>query len=172
MHAYWSKSFQPTHLQSCGLLLLITSRPDCILLRFPKCTPSFTTHPYTVYRAGSLNTDTWYLRILNLLRTIPARRAYTRWTIQNPLTNDQTKKYHFHVNWAQSINHKIKGGPTELAHNFGAVTESRSSSSIIHKDSHYIPITKPNRLMLFGETVAVYCENRTEHTNTLWNNIL
>jgi hypothetical protein len=22
--------------------------------------------------------------------------------------------------------------------------------------------------MLFGETVAVYCENRTEHTNTLY----
>jgi hypothetical protein len=27
--------------------------------------------------------------------------------------------------------------------------------------------TKPNRLMLFGETVAVYCENHTEHTDTL-----
>jgi hypothetical protein len=27
--------------------------------------------------------------------------------------------------------------------------------------------TKPNRLMLFMETVAVYCENHTEHTNTL-----
>jgi hypothetical protein len=24
-----------------------------------------------------------------------------------------------------------------------------------------------NRLMLFGETVAVYCENHTEHTDTL-----
>jgi hypothetical protein len=22
--------------------------------------------------------------------------------------------------------------------------------------------------MLFGETVAVYCENHTEHTDTLW----
>jgi hypothetical protein len=27
--------------------------------------------------------------------------------------------------------------------------------------------TKPNRLMLFGDTVAVYCENHTEHTHTL-----
>jgi hypothetical protein len=27
--------------------------------------------------------------------------------------------------------------------------------------------TKPNRLMLFGETVAVYCENHTEHTDTV-----
>jgi hypothetical protein len=26
---------------------------------------------------------------------------------------------------------------------------------------------KPNRLMLFGETVAVYCENHTEHTDTV-----
>jgi hypothetical protein len=28
--------------------------------------------------------------------------------------------------------------------------------------------TKPNRLMLFGETAAVYCENRTEHRYTVW----
>jgi hypothetical protein len=27
--------------------------------------------------------------------------------------------------------------------------------------------TKPNRLMLFRETVAVYCENHTEHINAL-----
>jgi hypothetical protein len=45
---------------------------------------------------------------------------------------------------------------------------------MIHKDSvrtlqetHYVSARKPNRLMLFGETVAVYCENRTEHTDTL-----
>jgi hypothetical protein len=25
-----------------------------------------------------------------------------------------------------------------------------------------------NRLMLCGETLAVCCENRTEHTDTLW----
>jgi hypothetical protein len=34
-------------------------------------------------------------------------------------------------------------------------------------ETHYDSTTKPNRLMLFGETVAVYCENRTEHTDTL-----
>jgi hypothetical protein len=28
-------------------------------------------------------------------------------------------------------------------------------------------ITKTNRLMLFRETVAVYCENHMEHTDTL-----
>jgi hypothetical protein len=32
--------------------------------------------------------------------------------------------------------------------------------------THYVSATKPNRLMLFGETVAVYCENQKEHTNT------
>jgi translation initiation factor IF-1 len=35
------------------------------------------------------------------------------------------------------------------------------------QETHYFSTTKPNRLMLFGETVAVYCENHTEHTNTL-----
>jgi hypothetical protein len=37
----------------------------------------------------------------------------------------------------------------------------------ISQETHYVTATKPNRLMLFRETVAVYCENRTEHTNTL-----
>jgi hypothetical protein len=35
------------------------------------------------------------------------------------------------------------------------------------QETHYVSTTKPNRLMLFGETVAVYCENRREHINTL-----
>jgi hypothetical protein len=29
--------------------------------------------------------------------------------------------------------------------------------------THYVSATEPNRLMLFGGTVAVYCENHTEH---------
>jgi hypothetical protein len=33
--------------------------------------------------------------------------------------------------------------------------------------THCVYITKTNRLMLFGETVAVYCVNHMEHTNTL-----
>jgi hypothetical protein len=32
---------------------------------------------------------------------------------------------------------------------------------------HYVSMTTTNRLMLFRETVAVYCENHMEHTNTL-----
>jgi hypothetical protein len=35
------------------------------------------------------------------------------------------------------------------------------------QETHYVSATKSNRLMLFRETVAVYCENRMEHTNTL-----
>jgi hypothetical protein len=34
------------------------------------------------------------------------------------------------------------------------------------QETHYVSATETNRLMLFGETVAVYCENHTEHTNT------
>jgi predicted Zn-dependent protease with MMP-like domain len=35
------------------------------------------------------------------------------------------------------------------------------------QETHYVTATKPNRLMLFRETVAVYCENHTEHITTL-----
>jgi hypothetical protein len=35
------------------------------------------------------------------------------------------------------------------------------------QETRHISATEPNRLMLFGETVAVYCENHTEHTDTL-----
>jgi hypothetical protein len=34
------------------------------------------------------------------------------------------------------------------------------------QETRYISATRTNRLMLFRETVAVYCENHTEHTNT------
>jgi hypothetical protein len=32
------------------------------------------------------------------------------------------------------------------------------------RETQYVPATVPNSLMLFRETVAVYCENHTEHT--------
>jgi hypothetical protein len=35
------------------------------------------------------------------------------------------------------------------------------------QETYYASAIKPNRLMLFGETVTVYCENHMEHTNTL-----
>jgi hypothetical protein len=45
--------------------------------------------------------------------------------------------------------------------------QSKVTSLYIKMETHYVFATKPNRLMLFGKTVAVYCENHTEHTNTL-----
>jgi hypothetical protein len=35
------------------------------------------------------------------------------------------------------------------------------------QETHNVIITETKRLILFGETVAVYCENHMEHTNTL-----
>jgi hypothetical protein len=35
------------------------------------------------------------------------------------------------------------------------------------QETHGVSATKPNRLMLFRETVAVYCENLTEHMHAL-----
>jgi hypothetical protein len=33
------------------------------------------------------------------------------------------------------------------------------------QETYHVSATKPNRLMLVGETAVVYCENHTEHTN-------
>jgi hypothetical protein len=35
------------------------------------------------------------------------------------------------------------------------------------QEIYYISATKPNLLMLFRETIAVYCENHMKHTNAL-----
>jgi hypothetical protein len=35
------------------------------------------------------------------------------------------------------------------------------------QETHYFSTTKPNRLMLFWEKFAVYCEKYTKHTDTL-----
>jgi hypothetical protein len=37
----------------------------------------------------------------------------------------------------------------------------------ISQETHYVSATKPNRLMLFREIIAVYFENHTKHRNTL-----
>jgi hypothetical protein len=46
---------------------------------------------------------------------------------------------------------------------FWCVKESVRTS----QETHYVSTTRPNRLMLFGETVDVYYENHTGHTDTL-----
>jgi hypothetical protein len=33
--------------------------------------------------------------------------------------------------------------------------------------THYVSARKTNRLIVYRETVAVYCEDHTKHTNTL-----
>jgi hypothetical protein len=35
------------------------------------------------------------------------------------------------------------------------------------QETHYISATETNRLMFYRETVAVYCENRTDHSDAL-----
>jgi hypothetical protein len=40
-----------------------------------------------------------------------------------------------------------------------------TNSARTSQETHYVSVTKPNRLILFRETVAVYCENHTEHTD-------
>jgi hypothetical protein len=37
------------------------------------------------------------------------------------------------------------------------------------RETQYVSVTEPNRLMLFGETVAVYCEKNTEYTDAVRN---
>jgi hypothetical protein len=35
------------------------------------------------------------------------------------------------------------------------------------QDTHTVSATEPNRLVMFTEIIAVYCENHMEHMNTL-----
>jgi hypothetical protein len=46
-------------------------------------------------------------------------------------------------------------------------TNARENSVRTSQETRYVSATKPNRLMLFRERIAVYCENHMEHTNTL-----
>jgi hypothetical protein len=41
------------------------------------------------------------------------------------------------------------------------VGRMHSNSVRTSQETHYVSATKPNRLMLFRETVAVYCEKHT-----------
>jgi hypothetical protein len=43
----------------------------------------------------------------------------------------------------------------------------RVSFTLTAQETHYVTATKTNRLMPFRETVAIYCENHTEHTDAL-----
>jgi hypothetical protein len=56
--------------------------------------------------------------------------------------------------WLENVNKRIKI----------IFTDSVRTS----QETHHISATKLNRLMLFGEIIAVYCENHMEHINTLF----
>jgi hypothetical protein len=45
--------------------------------------------------------------------------------------------------------------------------DTKAGSIRTSPETQSVCITKINRLMLFRETVAVYCENHTEHIDTL-----
>jgi hypothetical protein len=49
-------------------------------------------------------------------------------------------------------------------HRYTAWAECRDFTS---QENYFVSLTNPNRLMLFGERITAYCENHTEHTDTL-----
>jgi hypothetical protein len=49
---------------------------------------------------------------------------------------------------------------------FGIHVTTENSSLCTLKETNYVFATKPSRLVLFRQTVAVYYENHTENTNT------
>jgi hypothetical protein len=69
--------------------------------------------------------------------------------------------YHFLINISRSSNFKTNNSKLNA---WQIIYKNPFRTS---QETHYVTATKPNRLMLFKETVAVYCENHTEHTDTL-----
>jgi hypothetical protein len=80
------------------------------------------------------------------------------------------------VPWASSP--KVKRPESETNHSASSGVEVNilmpeimymlSKGSVrTSQETHYVSATKPNRLMLFREIIAGYCENHTERTNTL-----
>jgi hypothetical protein len=49
----------------------------------------------------------------------------------------------------------------------GFLLNDTCNSARISQKTHHVSATKPNRLTLFRENIAVYCENRMKHTSTL-----
>jgi hypothetical protein len=63
------------------------------------------------------------------------------------------RKQHFRFEGSQAL----PASPSDRGEIHCVGTSVRTS-----QETHYVSATKPNRLMLFRETVAVYCENHTE----------
>jgi hypothetical protein len=54
------------------------------------------------------------------------------------------------------------------AHIYIYIYSACTNSGRTSQETRHISATERNRLMLCGESIAVCCENRTEHTDTLW----
>jgi predicted Zn-dependent protease with MMP-like domain len=76
-----------------------------------------------------------------------------------------------HVDTSQSRNwHQLLGGIMRYSYEAGSSPQLSGlyiASVRTSRETHYVSATEPKWLMLFGETVAVYCENHTEHTDTV-----
>jgi hypothetical protein len=51
----------------------------------------------------------------------------------------------------------------DVAEILEAVTVRTNIQFVAQIKKYYVSATEPNRLMLFGESVAAYCENHAEH---------
>jgi hypothetical protein len=70
----------------------------------------------------------------------------------------------FYPEDCSSFPQKLNLNSTEL---YGVTCQKRVPLIVTaSQETHYIS-TEPNRLMLCGETIAVCCENSTEHTDTV-----
>jgi hypothetical protein len=71
--------------------------------------------------------------------------------------------------WDLGANSAFALAPRKIAETLKTefLLNNNTNSVRTSQETHYVPATKPNRLMLFGEIVAVYCENHMEHTDTL-----
>jgi hypothetical protein len=62
-------------------------------------------------------------------------------------------------------------GKLPCSSSWGALSKSNHTEHTdtvrTSQETHHVSATEPNRLMLFGETVAVYCDNHTEHSDTV-----
>jgi hypothetical protein len=64
----------------------------------------------------------------------------------------------------------VGGGDEHFPALSGIPSKDINVQSVPHR-KHHVSATKPNRLMRFRETIAVYCENHTEHISTLCGEI-
>jgi hypothetical protein len=63
---------------------------------------------------------------------------------------------------------RVKAADINICQIFGSDRQQMCKISILtSQETHYVFAKESNRLMLCGETVAVCCENRTEHTDTV-----